>query len=49
MLFWVGMAAGRNLDAVEAWLRDTNRGLLALALVMVAGIAWWWWRTRRAT
>ncbi len=46
VLVWAGLIAGRNLARVEAWLQDTNRGLLALALVLGALIAWWWWRTR---
>jgi membrane-associated protein len=46
-LVWAGLVAGRNLDRVEAWLAGTNRGLLALAVLLLGAIAVWWWRTRR--
>lgn len=45
-LIWMGVVAGRNLAAVERWLREANRSLLAVALVVVALVGVWWWRTR---
>ena len=45
-LLWAGVVAGRNLEAVEAWLADTQRGLLFAALGLAALVGIWWWRTR---
>ena len=45
-LLWVGVVAGRNLEAVEAWLSDTQRLLLAVTVVLVVAVGVWWWRTR---
>lgn len=48
-LVWLGATAGRNLDTIWRWVQGTNRVLLAVAVVLTAGVAVWWYRTRRAT
>lgn len=45
-LVWAGMVAGRNLSRVRAVFSDVNSLLLALALLVGAGVFLWWWRTR---
>jgi len=46
-LVWLGIFAGRNLDALGGLLQGLNRTLAGLALGVVALIIWWWIRTRR--
>lgn len=46
-LVWLGATAGRNLERVQGWIEDTNVVLLALAAVIVVGVAVWWVRTRK--
>jgi membrane protein DedA with SNARE-associated domain len=48
-LVWAGQVAGRNLEAVEAWLGDTQRLLLLVALLLAGIVGVWWWRTRHET
>lgn len=45
-LVWLGATAGRNLETVLGWLRDTNRVLLVLAAIPVILIGVWWFRSR---
>ncbi len=45
-LVWAGSFAGHNLGAVLAVLGRVNGWLLAVALVVFAGLLAWWWRTR---
>jgi len=47
-LVWLGSAAGRNLDRIVSWVAGANRVLLAVALLVFAGLALWWYRSRRA-
>ncbi len=46
ILVWLGATAGRNLDVIVGWVEGTNLALLAVALVLLAGLVAWWWRTR---
>ena len=46
VLVWAGAFAGQNLDAVQAMIAGVNRWLLAVAVLVAAGVAVWWWRTR---
>lgn len=48
VLVWVGAAAGRNLDTMVAWLAQTNRILLVVAVLIAGAIVAWWWRGRRS-
>jgi len=45
-LTWIGGLAGRNVDAILVWVGQINAVLLALAIVLVVGLAIWWTRTR---
>lgn len=45
-LVWLGSTMGRRLDEVSAWLADTNRVLLGVAMVLVLGVLGWWWKSR---
>lgn len=46
-LVWAGFSAGQNLDAVVAAIRRTNKGLLAVALLLAVPLAAWGWKHRR--
>lgn len=46
VLIGLGMLAGRNLHAITEVLADLGRGLLWLALALLALLAAWWWHTR---
>ena len=46
-LVWLGATAGRNLDRIVSWLSGANRALLAVAVLIFAGLAFWWYRSRR--
>lgn len=48
-LVWVGTTMGRNLAEVSVWLRDTNRVLLGVAVVLVLAVVGWWWKSRGST
>lgn len=48
VLVWLGATAGRNLQTIWEWVQGTNRVLLAVALLLVAGVVFWWYRTRKA-
>ena len=45
-LLWLGIQAGLNLQAVEAWLGTANRWLFLAAALIVGLVAVWWLRTR---
>lgn len=45
-LTWLGTVAGRNLDAIRAWLSDVNLVLAAVAAAIFLAVGIWWWRTR---
>lgn len=47
-IFGAGWVAGENLEALEAWVRDANRVLLAAAVVGAGVVAWFWRRSRGA-
>lgn len=46
ILLWLGMAAGRNLDRVEAWLSRMNVSLLVVAVLVGMVLVVWWARSR---
>jgi len=46
-LLRLGHAAGENLDAAAHALGRANRGLLAVSLILAAGVIFWWARARR--
>jgi len=46
-LVWLGTTAGRNLEGVWIGIRETNRMLLVVALVLASAVLFWWIRTRR--
>lgn len=48
LLVWIGAITEQNLDAILAWLSDTNRALLISAVVLAGGVAWVWFKTRAA-
>jgi membrane protein DedA with SNARE-associated domain len=45
-LVYLGSMAGRNWEAIAAFVSRVSGVLLLVALVLVAGLGWWWWRTR---
>lgn len=45
-LVWIGTTAGENWRTLVGWVQGVNRALLAVALLVGAGIAWWWHRSR---
>ncbi|MDH5589026.1 MAG: DedA family protein [Gemmatimonadota bacterium] len=45
-LVQLGVKAGENLDLIRSTLDRINLGLLAVALVVAAGVAVWWRKTR---
>ncbi|HUF50273.1 MAG TPA: DedA family protein [Longimicrobiales bacterium] len=47
-LVYIGAMAGRNWDTIMLFLANVSTWLLAVAAVLVAAVAVWWWRTRRA-
>lgn len=46
-LLRLGHVAGENLEAAADVLGRANRGLLAVSLVLAAGVVFWWARARR--
>ena len=46
LLVWIGAVTEQNLDAILAWLSDTNRVLLISALVLACVVVWVWFKTR---
>lgn len=46
ILVWVGATTARNLGTIVGWLESANRWLLAVALLIGAGVVAWWWRSR---
>lgn len=49
VLVWLGATAGRNVGTIWEWIQDTNRFLLAVAVIVVVAIGVWWYRTGRRT
>lgn len=47
-LVWLGVVAGRQLDAIVSYVSDVNRALLGVTLVILLAVAAWWWRNRRS-
>ena len=47
VVVYAGILASRNLPRIVDLLSLVNNWLLALALVLVTGVAIWWWRSRR--
>jgi len=47
LLTWAGTVAGRNLDAILAWIAGVNRTFLAVALGLAVLVGFWWYRSRR--
>lgn len=47
LVVYLGATAGENFDAIRASLESAGRWVYALALLLVAGVAWLWWRSRR--
>lgn len=45
-LLWLGIQAAGQVPRVEAWLADTNRVLLVLAVGLGVLLVAWWLRTR---
>lgn len=45
-LVWIGATTARNLETLLGWLGDTNRVLLAVAVLVAVAIGVWWYRTR---
>jgi membrane protein DedA with SNARE-associated domain len=45
-LVYLGAMAGRNWEAIAAFVSRVSGVLLLVALLLVAGLGWWWWRTR---
>lgn len=45
-LVYGGALAGRNFAVVREALSNVNGVLLAVALLLCAGLGWWWWHTR---
>lgn len=48
LLLWLGMAAGRSLEEIEAWLSRANLSLLGAALLVAVLVSIWWVRTRES-
>jgi membrane protein DedA with SNARE-associated domain len=48
-LVWAGASAQGNIDEIEAWLSQANRGFLTVALVVIGALVVWWHRSRRRT
>lgn len=48
VVVYAGMLASRNLSRLLGLFDLVNNWLLALAALLVAGVALWWWRTRRS-
>jgi membrane protein DedA with SNARE-associated domain len=46
-LIWVGAAAGRNMEAILAWIAGVNRTSWAVAIGLSVLVAYWWYRSRR--
>ncbi|MFC1575902.1 DedA family protein, partial [Gemmatimonadota bacterium] len=46
-LVWLGTTAGRNLPALGRRLLETNRVLLAMAILVFLALGGWWLRTRK--
>lgn len=47
LLTWAGTVAGRNLEAILAWIAGLNRTFLAVALGLFVLVGFWWYRSRR--
>lgn len=47
LLTWAGTVAGRNLDAILAWIAGVSRTFLAVALGLAVLVGFWWYRSRR--
>ena len=45
-LVWLGSTAGRNLDQILGWVRNVNRTLLIVALLLLAVLGVWGGRSR---
>ncbi len=48
VMVFAGVFASRNIERIFGWLGTANSWLLGIALVLLAGIAYWWVRTRRS-
>ena len=46
-LVWLGVGAGRNLEAIVDWISEVKRILLLIALLLAVGAGVWWYRVYR--
>jgi membrane protein DedA with SNARE-associated domain len=45
-LVYLGSMAGRNWEAIVAFINRVSGVLLVVAASLIAAVAWWWWRSR---